>query len=149
MPLPVLYSVVGTLCINAIYFVSVRNTGPSGVGDPEGEQAASRAASLLAKVWPLAVAGITPSAAVAFGKDREELEAKQAKERQKEGAPSGGKAGRELQQASTGTTRDKTGEAPGMSGKTPAAIAEACSTLQLADVYGVITYYLRHREEVK
>jgi hypothetical protein len=64
MPLPVLYSIVGTLCINALYFVSVRNKGPSAAGDAEGEQAASRAASLLAKVWPLAVAGITgPGAA--------------------------------------------------------------------------------------
>jgi hypothetical protein len=58
MPLPILYAIVAMLYINAIYFVSVRNKGPSAAGDPEGEQAASRAASLLAKVWPLAVAGI-------------------------------------------------------------------------------------------
>jgi hypothetical protein len=58
MPLPMLYSVVGVLFVNAIYFVSVRNNGPSpAASDTEGE-------SWLAKVWPLAVAGIAyPGAA--------------------------------------------------------------------------------------
>jgi hypothetical protein len=62
MPLPTLYCVLGTLFVDAIYFVSVRNKGPSpAAGDTEGE-------SWLAKVWPLAVAGIAyPGAAGAAG----------------------------------------------------------------------------------
>jgi hypothetical protein len=64
MSLPMLYCIVGTLCVNAVYFAWGRNKGPS-AGDTERQQAASRAASLLlAKVWPLAVAGIAyPGAA--------------------------------------------------------------------------------------
>jgi uncharacterized protein (DUF433 family) len=34
-------------------------------------------------------------------------------------------------------------------GATPESIVQRYSTLALADVYGVITYYLRHREEVE
>jgi hypothetical protein len=62
MPLPMLYCVLGTLCVDAIYFVSVRNKGPcAAAGDTDGE-------SWLAKVWPLAVAGIAyPGAAGAAG----------------------------------------------------------------------------------
>ena len=34
-------------------------------------------------------------------------------------------------------------------GQTPEAIAQSFPTLSLADVYGAITYYLRHRQEVE
>lgn len=35
------------------------------------------------------------------------------------------------------------------SGASPESIALACPTLCLADVYGAIAYYLRHKEEVE
>jgi hypothetical protein len=60
MPLPLLYCIVGTLYVNALYFAWGRCCGPSAAaGDTEREQAASREAALLARVWPLAVAGVT------------------------------------------------------------------------------------------
>ena len=36
-----------------------------------------------------------------------------------------------------------------MDGATPETIAQMYPTLELADVYGAITYYLRHRDEVE
>lgn len=34
-------------------------------------------------------------------------------------------------------------------GKTPEAIHDSCETISLADVYAILTYYLRHRAEVE
>jgi hypothetical protein len=78
MSLPMLYSVVGVLFVNAIYFVSVRNNGPSAAaGDTKGKRATCsparvRASRLLAKVWPSAVAGIAKPGAVGAAGDPHE-----------------------------------------------------------------------------
>jgi ParB family chromosome partitioning protein len=61
---------------------------------------------------------LTVSEAVALGMALEALEAKQAKQRQQQGGRAGGKASGKLPEASTGQTRDKVGEAVGMSGRT-------------------------------
>jgi ParB family chromosome partitioning protein len=64
-----------------------------------------------------------PSEAVAIGRALEDLEAKQAKERQSQAGPAEGKGKKasgsgKLPEAVGGRTRDKVGEAVGMSGKT-------------------------------
>src|SRR5262249_11179798 len=60
----------------------------------------------------------TPSEKVALGEALEALERQAAKRRQRDGGRAGGKACGNLPQASAGKTRDRVGEAVGMSGRT-------------------------------
>ena len=59
-----------------------------------------------------------PTELVELGRRLEELERPAAKERQREGGKAGGEASGKFPEASTAATRDKVGEAVGVSGKT-------------------------------